>query len=194
MPKAPDFSKAKTPAERKQAQEDFEKEKKSVAKDNKARAETEKRQLRTAVHLYAPKAPGKEGPVAIKVLFANGDSLVKERAYVFTKPDARDAPKIEKITQVIHDPVSTLGFWLLLLVGGAAFLCVGYLLGIVAPGGGSKQPLAAGFIGWMVIQIFLILLGISGNALIFALFVGGGLDIGMMILGSAIADKTADVA
>lgn len=195
VPKAPDFSKAKTPADRKQAQADFERDKKGAIADNKQRADNEKRQLQTQVHFLLPRFPGKLGTVPVKLLFANGESVEKPDTFYYAKPEQTDPPKAEKKKdRTPHDPVSTLGFWLILVSGGIAFLFVGFLLGKLAPGGGSKQPLAAGLFGWLLMQVVVIGLGASGNAMLFAMFLGVPLNIGLMLFGAFLAEKTADVA
>jgi hypothetical protein len=195
VPKKINYGQAKTPKERKAAEAAYEQEKKAAIAENKSREDLENRHLRAFVNVYAPRLPGKRGMVPVKVVFRSGEEVTKEHSFIYVAPGTQDPPRLEKPkARDPYDPVYSLGFWILLLGSSLAYLGVGYLLGVSAPGGGSKQPLAAGIIGWMIFIVLVIMLGASGNALLFSVFVGLVGFVGGMIAGGRLADRFAPVA
>lgn len=183
-PKPTDF---KTPAE-------YQKARDAAIKLEKTYRGQEQNQLRTRVNVYTPSLPGGNGLVDVTLHFKSGEKLVKSQGFAFTPPGRKERPAFEMTKQRLHDPVRTLGFWLLLTLSSLFYLAAGFVLGRLSPGIGIKEPLTAGMIAWLVFEVILVLLGTAGTAQIFTVFIGAPLFIGCTLLGSTLADRSLGYA
>ena len=79
----------------------------------------------------------------------------------------------------------------MLLVLSCLFYFVGgFVLGRLSPGISNKEPLVAALIGWFIFEVALFLIGTSGTAQIFTVFIGLPGFIGCTMLGSIVAERS----
>ncbi len=161
--------------------------------DNKRSAKRERKQLRTIVNVYAPVFPKKVGHVAVKIIFKSGEELVKHQGFYFVAPKDKDKrPKIEKEKRILHDPVRTGGFWILLILSCVFYFLGGFTVGRASPSIGMKEPLTAGIFAWLAFEAVLFVLGTAGSAQMFTMFIGAPAFIGAALIGAALGGKSAE--
>ncbi len=190
LPKAPDYSKISDPKKRQQAKKQFEKRRKDTNAANKRRKEQEQKQLRTVINVYTPKVPGKVGLADVAVTFKSGEKLVKHNGFYFAKPDRDNRPNIQKPKRKLHDPVRTTGFWMLLVLSCLFYLVGGFAVGRLSPGIGTKEPLMAALLGWLLFEVALVIIGAAGTAQLFTIFIGLPAFIGCAIIGAVLAERS----
>ncbi|MDY0004150.1 MAG: hypothetical protein RBU30_22820, partial [Polyangia bacterium] len=174
--------------------EEFRKAVEAAVKLEKTYRAREQNQLRTQVNVYSPSLPGANGLVDVKILFKSGEELVKRQGFAFSPPERKDRPVFETTKKPLHDPVRTIGFWLLLSVSALFYLVAGFVLGRLSPGIGIKEPLTAGLLAWLLFEVLLLVLGAAGTAQIFTVFIGAPLFIGCTLLGAHLADRSLGYA
>lgn len=180
MPKESDFKSA----------QEYQRARKEAAALDRRRRTQEQQQLKNTVHVYAPKAPSVEGLVDVKLVFRSGEELVKREGFAFAVPGAKERPSFKSTPHKLHDPVQTIGFWMMLLVSALFYLLGGFVLGRLSPGIGIKEPFTSGFLAFMLFQVVLALLGTSGTAQLFTVFIGAPLFIASTVLGAYLADRS----
>lgn len=161
--------------------------------DNKRAAERERKQLRTQVHVYTPVHPKKVGHVPVKIIFKSGEELIRHQGFFFVAPKDKDKrPKIQKKKRVLHDPVRTGGFWILLFGSCVFYFLCGFIVGRVSPSIGMKEPLTAGLFAWLAFEVVLFVLGTAGTAQMFTVFIGAPAFIGAALIGAALGERSAE--
>ncbi len=193
-PKMPSRSAFKTEAAFRKAMKAFHRNVKENKLENKRAAERERRQLRTIVNVYTPPLPKKVGHVPVKIIFKSGEELSRHQGFYFVAPkDGDKHPKITKTKKVLHDPVRTGGFWVLLGLSCLFYFLGGFTVGRVSPGIGMKEPLTTGLFAWLVFEGVLFALGAAGSAQMFTIFIGAPAFIGASLMGAALGEKLAEV-
>jgi hypothetical protein len=160
---------------------------------NKRSAKRERKQLRTMVNVYTPVSPGKIGHVPVKIIFKSGEELVKHQGFFLVDPKDKDKrPKIEKKKRILHDPVRTGGFWILLIASCFFYFLGGFAVGRASPSIGMKEPLTSGIFAWLAFEAVLFALGTAGSAQMFTMFIGAPAFIGAALIGAALGGKSAE--
>ncbi|MFH2009911.1 MAG: hypothetical protein ABI333_25170 [bacterium] len=193
-PKVPQRSAYKSDKDHKKAIDQYNLEVEQTKKDNKARAARERKQLRTFVNVYTPSVPGKVGLVPVKIIFKSGEELVKYGGYYFVPPEKKDdkSPDLRKEKRTLHDPVRTLGFWILLLGSCVFYFFGGFAVGRFSPGIGPKEPLTAAIFAWLAFEVIIFFIGAAGSAQMFTAFIGAPAFVGAALVGAALGEHTAD--
>lgn len=192
-PKMPARSAYKSDKDFKKAMVNYNKDVADAKSENKRAASRERKQLRTLVHVYVPPYPNKVGHVPVKIIFKSGEELSRRQGYYFVTVKNRDKrPKILKVKRILHDPVSTAGFWILLLASCVFYFLGGFAVGRISPSIGMKEPLAAGILAWLAFEVVIFFLGAAGSAQMFTMFIGAPAFIGFTMIGAALGEKSAE--
>lgn len=161
--------------------------------DNKRAAQRERKQLRTRVNVFTPAHPNRVGHVPLKIIFKSGEELVRHQGFFYVAPkDGDKRPKMQKKKRVLHDPVRTGGFWILLILSCVFYFFGGFTVGRISPSMGMKEPLAAGLIAWIGFEVLCFALGAAGTAQMFTMFVGAPAFIGSTMIGAALGERSAE--
>jgi len=192
-PKMPARSAFKTDAEFTQAMKLHREVVAATQSDNKRAASRERKQLRTRVNVYTPAHPNKVGHVPVKIIFKSGEELVRHQGFFYVDPkNENKRPKIEKQKRILHDPVRTGGFWILLLLSCVFYFMGGFIVGRFSPSLGMKEPLTAGIFAWLAFEVVLFALGAAGSAQMFTMFIGAPAFIGAAMVGASLGERSAE--
>ncbi len=193
LPKMPARSAFKTDKAFKKAMKNHNAAVKDTKANNKRAAERERKQLRTLVNVYTPPTPKKVGHVPVKIIFKSGEELTRHQGFFFVSAKDKDKrPKIKKKKRVLHDPVRTGGFWILLIMSCLFYFLGGFTVGKVSPSIGMKEPLTAGLFAWLVFEVVLFSLGAAGSAQMFTMFIGAPAFVGSALLGASLGERSAE--